>query len=232
MRLRTLLITGVSSGIGKEIAKLLLEKGHTVIGISRTCPNIQNKHFFFYSLDLSQTKKVEELSKKIVKEHPKVDGLICNAGIGHFAHLEQLSSSQIFEMMNVNFFSHAFLCKFFIPIFKKTEHTDIIFIGSEAALKGSSRGTIYCSSKFALRGFAQALRQECCRSNVRVASIQPGMTRTNFYSDLYFSPGVEEKNALLPEDIARAVEMIIELRKESVCEEIVLSPMKHVVKFQ
>ena len=66
-------------------------------------------------------------------------------------------------------------------VMKKIGKGDVIFIGSEAALNGSRKGTIYCASKFALRGFAQALRDECSKSSIRVTIINPGMVKTGFF---------------------------------------------------
>ena len=85
-------------------------------------------------------------------------------------------------------------------------------------------------SKFALRGFAQALRQEASSRGVRVSFISPGMTRTPFYDSLSFSPGEEPENALEASDVADAVALAISSRAEAVIDEIRLSPLKHVVR--
>ncbi|MBI5273617.1 MAG: SDR family oxidoreductase [Chlamydiales bacterium] len=229
--LRTIIVTGSSSGIGKTCVEHLLEDGHTVIGISRTTPSFSSCNYHHITCDLSHLDQIDNMVKTITSTHPQVDGLICNAGVGYFGHLEQLSFEHIHEMMDVNFLSHVYLVKHLIGFLKTKQHTDIIFIGSEAALEGKRKGSIYCASKFALRGFAQAIRQECGKSGTRVSMIQPGMTRTSFYDHLNFAPGEDDAHALLPEDIAMAVKMILKMRSSSVCDEIILSPMTHVVQF-
>jgi NADP-dependent 3-hydroxy acid dehydrogenase YdfG len=115
---------------------------------------------------------------------------------------------------------------------KERGRGDILFIGSEVALSGGRRGAVYSASKWALRGFAQTLRDECARRGVRVSVVNPGMVRTTFFDDLHFSPGDEEANAVLPEEVAEVVAMILSSRQGTVFDEIDLSPLKKVLKFK
>ena len=225
MCLRKILITGASRGIGKATTDLLLEEGHEVWGISRT---IESTHprFHAYEIDLSD---LEALPKKL-SSFTHVDTIICNVGKGHFGNLEELSFSQIRSLMDLNFLSHAYLIKELLPYLKKQDRADVIFIGSEAGLAGKRKGSIYCASKFAIRGFAQSLREECSTSSVRVSLIQPGMVRTPFYDPLSFAPGDDPAHAILPTDIAAMIRTILEMRHETVFDEIILSPKKRVVQ--
>jgi len=232
--MRTILITGTSSGIGRAIAERLLKQGHRVIGLARRS---QADHPFrdlpFHPIiaDLSGLDQLEPLCKELKHSFPEIDAIICNAGQGLFGHLEQLSIEDIHDLFDINFFSHVHLVKSFLPFLKQKTHADLLFLGSEAALAGKRKGSIYCASKFALRGFAQALREECAAGSVRVCMIQPGMVRSSFFDDLDFFPGEDESHALSPQDIADAVDMILHLRPGAVCEEIFLSPHKKVIRF-
>ena len=132
--------------------------------------------------------------------------------------------------MDLNFLSQAYLAKAFLPLFKKRNNGDLIFIGSESALKGSRKGAIYCASKFAVRGMAQALREECSRNNVRVTVINPGMVNSAFFDQLDFEPGEDPENYLVPDDVAQAVSYILDSRDLINLDEINLSPLKHVVQ--
>jgi NADP-dependent 3-hydroxy acid dehydrogenase YdfG len=102
-------------------------------------------------------------------------------------------------------------------------------MGSESALVGGKQGTIYSASKFALRGMAQSLRDECSRNGVRVTVINPGMVKSPFFNTLGFEPGHHDENFIIPEDIANAVQMVLSSRKETVFDEINLSPLKKVI---
>ena len=223
---RNVLITGVSSGIGAAIRNKLLKEGEEVFGISRQIPNYSHPHFHPYAIDLSDLKT---LPSKLAS-FENIDALICNVGRGHFGSLEELSLKQMHSLMNLNFFSHIYLIKTLLMSLKKKKRSDIIFIGSEASLAGKQKGSIYSASKFALRGFAQSLREECARTPLQISMIQPGMVRTSFYDHLYFEPGKEESHAILPEDIAEIVALILKMRQGTICDEIILSPQKKVIR--
>ena len=96
---------------------------------------------------------------------------------------------------------------------------------------GSKQGSLYCASKFGLRGFCQSIRDESRDKNVSVSLINPGMARTAFFDGLTFSPGDEPENAIEPEDIADLVITILGMRQGTVIDEINLSPLKKVLKF-
>lgn len=231
---RTILVTGASSGIGRAIAKKMLQQGHFVIGASRDCKKFKTKHknFSFIEIDFSQLDTIKSIIKLLVKQYPLLDVVIFSAGYGKFGSIEQFSYRQIEQLLTVNFTSQALITSSIIASLKEKKHSNLIYIGSEAALKGSRKGSIYCASKFALRGFTQALRDECRTSSVRVSLINPGMVKTSFFDELNFQPGDEESQALLPEDIAETVNYILNSSRHSDIDEINLNPANKVIKFK
>lgn len=228
------LVTGASKGIGKAICKKLLADGYHVIGIARSFSEqeIQDPHFDTVCLDLSDIKALPRALKELAIRYPNISALICNAGRGQFKHLEEFSYEQIRSLVDLNFLSHVYITKAFLPLLKKQKRSDLIFIGSEAALAGKRQGSIYCASKFALRGFVQALRDECAPTPVRICLINPGMVQTSFFQDLNFEPGTESTEHLLPEDIAETVSMVLEAREGAVFDEINVSPHKKHICFK
>lgn len=231
---RTVLISGASSGIGRAASELLLQGGYQVIGIGRDFSKYKypNKGFTSIEMDLGNIKALPEQLTDLAKQHQHVDAIINCAGQGRFGSLEEFSYTQISKLMNLNFTSHTFVCRAFVPQLKTKPHSNIIFIGSEAALEGTQKGSIYCASKFALRGFAQALRQECSGSGVHVSIINPGMVRTEFFDQLDFEPGQNSCNFIAVADVANTIKMIMEARPGTVIDEINLSPLKRVVSFK
>lgn len=227
---RTVLVTGASSGIGLAIVKKLLQQGHQVVAVSRTIQTMAG--LTAVQLDLSRLQDLPPQLKQLAKDYPDIDAVIFAAGMGQFGSLEEFSYSQIETLMNVNFTSQVFLTRALIPVLKRKKRADLIYIGSEAALKGSRKGAIYCASKFALRGFTQALREECSNSGVRVCLLNPGMVKTPFFDKLNFAHGDHESNYLLPEDIAEAVDYVMNARTQIVIDEIILNPLNKVVKFK
>lgn len=231
---RTVLVTGASSGIGRAIAQHLLQQGHTVIGVSRNCQKFtrQMVNFSSVQLDLSQLNELPQRIHQLQQTFPDIDAVVFCAGMGRFGSLEEFSYTQIEALMNLNFTSQVFLTKALLPTLKTKTTCDLIYIGSEAALKGSRKGSIYCASKFALRGFTQALREECGKSNVSVCLINPGMVKTAFFEPLSFEPGDHESNSISPEDIAATVSFVLASQANIVIDEINLSPLNKVVKFK
>lgn len=233
--MKKVLITGSSSGIGLGIAEYLLKQGCTVIGLARCHDKIKLKqtlnagdhfkNYIAYAVDFSAILNLENALKLIKKQHHDIEAIICAAGFGQFSELEQFSALQIYNLMNVNFTSQAIVVKNFLPLLKCQQRGKIIFIGSEAALKGNKKGSIYCASKFALRGFCQSLRQECQKVNVAVTLINPGLVRTPFFAKLDFAPGNEQNNALEISDIVETIAWILKTPAHCVAEEINLQPL-------
>ncbi len=231
---RTILVTGASSGIGRAVTLNLLAQGHTVIGISRRTLILAepSERFIPISLDLSALTVLPDQLRDIQKRYPDIDAILFCAGAGQFGSIEEFSYAQIEAIMTLNFTSPVFLTKAMLPHLKRKAHSDLIYIGSEAALKGSRKGSVYCASKFALRGFTQALREECGTSNVRVSLINPGMVNTPFFDTLNFEPGEHETNSISAEAVAEAVSYVLNSPSNMVIDEINLSPLNKVVKFK
>jgi NADP-dependent 3-hydroxy acid dehydrogenase YdfG len=231
---RTVLVTGASSGIGRAIARNLLQQGHHVLGASRDCGKFvrQMDTFSPVQLDLSRLNELPQKIRELEQAFPEIDAVVFCAGRGQFGSVEEFSYTQIEALMTLNFTSQAYLVKALLPALKRKEHSDLIFIGSEAALKGSRKGALYCASKFALRGFTQALREECGKSNVRVCLINPGMVKTAFFETLSFEPGDDDSHFIEPEDVAEAASYVLNSRAQTVIDEINLSPLNKVVKFK
>lgn len=225
------LITGASSGIGRATAERLLSDGCQVVGVARDFSKFtpEDSRFTTVAMDLADLRKLPDRLKALAAEHCDIDGIVFCAGQGRFGKLEQFSYAQISELMDLNFTANAYLARAFLPPLKKQGHGDLIFIGSEAALAGKKMGSVYCASKFALRGFAQALREECAAAGVGVCIINPGMVRTEFFASLDFQPGPDDANFVEPEDVANAIAMVLASRQGTVFDEINLSPQKRVV---
>ncbi|KPJ93921.1 MAG: short-chain dehydrogenase [Gammaproteobacteria bacterium SG8_11] len=228
---RTIILTGASSGIGRETAVQLLDAGHNVIGIARDFSKqpLHADNFQKISMDFADIAACEIRLKELSKTFSRVTDIICCAGMGRFGSLEEFSYTQIKTLMDVNFLSQAYVVRAFLPKLKQQGEGNVVFVGSEAALAGARRGSVYCASKFALRGFAQALREECCGNAIRVSIVNPGMVNTPFFDELDFSPGESQENYIEATDVAAAIIWILNSRAETVIDEIILSPLKKVI---
>ena len=230
---KLVVVTGASSGIGLALVKALLAEGYAVLGIAKSFEKagLNHPNFSGRSINLADLDGLPEAMSLLLNEIDRpIKALINNAGIGRMGFLEQLSVKDIRLVMDTNLTSQVIVTKTFLPLLKKQGEGDILFMGSEAALKGARKGSIYCASKFALRGFSQALREECGKSGVRITLINPGAVRTPFFEKLQFEPGLAAENAIEPEDIASAVSMVLAARSGTVFDEITLSPRNQVWK--
>ena len=231
--MRHLLVTGATSGIGLAVAEAALERGHRVVGVGRDWGKVAGTDGALQreTLDLADLDALPAGLEGLARRHPGIDALVCCAGAGRFGHLEEFAYSQIRHLLDLDFTAQAFCARAFVPAFKGKGGGDIVFIGSEAALRGSRQGSVYCAAKFALRGFAQGLRAECAAAGVRVALVNPGMVRTPFFADLGFEPGPAPEHALEPGTVAAAVLHALEAPAEAHIDEINLSPLKHAIDF-
>ena len=231
---RSILVTGASRGVGAAITAGLLGEGCNVIGIARKFNGAfsDDDKFEAVELDLSKLDNIPAQFQSIRRKFRSIDGVVCNAGFGRFGSLEEFSSTQIRDLVDLNLTSQILLTREFLPSMKTQGFGDIIFMGSEAALRGGKRGAVYSATKFALRGLAESLREECSGSGVRVSIINPGMVATDFFEELNFQPGKDADCHLVPDDIYAALELILTARPGININEIELSPHRKLIEFK
>lgn len=231
---RTFLITGATSGIGEAVTRRLLADGHRVVGTGRnftkTSLEAEGASFHPEILDLSDLEALPPRLEALRRRHPTIEGLVLAAGRGLLGGFEEQSHEQIRRLVDLNLTAQIFCARAFLPGFKRAGRGDLVILGSEAALTGRRNGAVYCATKFALRGFAQALREESARRSVRVTLINPGFVRTPFFDTLPITPGPSPHHALEPGDVAAAVSMVLSARPEVVFDEINLSPLQQAVE--
>ena len=182
---KNIIITGGSLGIGKETAKNLIKKGANVIVTGRSLERL-NKSFIKSNInlvpfDIGDLKNIGENAKKcLCLFNNKVDILINNAGTGLRRSIEELNIEDFLSVYNVNVFGLSLFTKEIIPFMKEQKSGTIINIGSTASLKGYKNGSIYASSKFAVRCLTQCWQAELRPYNIRVCQINPSEVTTAF----------------------------------------------------
>ncbi|MCH2191695.1 MAG: SDR family oxidoreductase [Gammaproteobacteria bacterium] len=225
------LVTGATKGIGLAVTKMLLKDGVEVNALGRDFSRFsENTLADFVGDSLQQIQcdlsNLQALEKALTTLPRDIGLLVLNAGFGRFGGLEQFSFAQIKEVVDTNLVSNLYLLKHYLPLMKANGGGDIVLVGSESALQGAKAGSVYCASKFAIRGLAQSIRAECANSNIRVNLVNPGPTDSQFFDQLNFAPMQGRDFVLDPEDVQQAIYAALQQPRHVVTEEINLQPMK------
>lgn len=180
---KTVLITGASSGIGKETAKLLLQKGYTVYGAARRLEKMKNlEELGMHLLQMDITKDASIITgiNTIIKQTGRIDILVNNAGYGSYGALEDVPLSEAKYQFEVNVFGLARLCQLAIPYMRKQKAGKIINISSIGGEAGEPHGSWYHATKFAVEGLSDSIRMELKQFGIDVVVIQPGAIKTEW----------------------------------------------------
>lgn len=200
-------VTGASRGIGLAIAKRLLAAGATVVAASRSTIDAhsvaasaeQAERLLPVRCDVRDERDVEQLGAFVADRFGRLDSLINNAGVGHYAPLEELSIADWDEMIDVNLRGTFLCCRTFIPMFKRQRRGHIVNISSVAGTTTFVNGGGYCASKWGVMALADVMRQELRPYEIKVTTVCPGSVQTDF-------AGTPPKPyALRPDDVASAV---------------------------
>ena len=211
----TFLVTGGSLGIGRATAKLLVEKGGKVVITGRNKPRLEKAAkeigAFPINADAGKPEDIKKTYDEFLKEFKKLDCLINNAGIGgKWDQVFDLELDDFMKVYSVNVFGAAMMAKYAANLFKKQNSGNIVNISSTAGTKGYANGTVYASSKFALRGMTECWRAELRKFNVRVILVNPSEVLTAFGDD----EGKERKevsNKLRGIEIAHTIVSALEM---------------------
>lgn len=181
------LVTGASSGIGKETAKHLIRDGYLVYCTARTVEHMQDLAKLggiVLPMDVTKQEDVDRVADVILKKHGALDVLVNNAGYGLFGAIEDITLEDAEHQMAVNLFGIARVTKAFIASMREKRKGAIVNISSMAGEIYSPLGAWYHASKHAVEGWSDCLRFELEPFNVKVIIIQPGFIYTNFHVPL------------------------------------------------
>ena len=212
---KNIIITGGSLGIGKETARFLTEKGANVLITGRSEERLLKvksytgaKHVIFDMADLDYISEKARECLSILDN--RVDVLINNAGTGVRRSIEEITVEDFLAVYNVNVFGLALLTKEITPVMKRQKSGTIINIGSTASLKGYKNGSIYSSSKFAVRSLTQCWQAELRPYNIRVCQVNPSEVPTAF-ANKERNERDEISNKLTTKEIAHAITSSLEM---------------------
>lgn len=228
-------VTGASKGIGLELAKKLLENGYRVAATSRSKESLLkvlgdvSDTFLPLEMNLLDDSNVKSTIAKCVDHFGQLDIVVNNAGFGLIGTLEELSDTEVRNNFDVNVFGSLNVIRRAAPHLRAQRSGHIFNISSVAGYSGGFPGFgIYCSTKFAMAGFTEALAEEMKDFGVHVSLVYPGYFRTEFLTNGSAKTGanpieayksaraserahLDEINGNQPNDPEKAAEILIEV---------------------
>ncbi|MDT4959104.1 MAG: hypothetical protein QOD31_2903 [Pseudonocardiales bacterium] len=188
MTQRTWLITGVSSGFGRELTEQLLSRGDRVTGTVRTLDSVDDlkdkygELLWLAHLDVTDTAQVQQVVTNAFTDLGRIDVVINNAGYGLFGAVEELSDEQIRHQIDTNLVGSIQVVRTALPHLRAQGGGRIIQISSYGGQATNPGASLYNASKFGIEGFIEATSKDVAPFNIGVTIIEPGGARTSFRS--------------------------------------------------
>lgn len=180
---KVIIVTGASSGMGKDFAMHLLKQGHIVYGMARRVEkmkDIEEAGGKAVQLDITNEEQIESAVKQVRLEQGKIDVLINNAGYAVYGTVEEVPIEMARRQFEVNIFYLASLTQKVIPVMREAKSGTIINISSMGGKMYTPLGAWYHATKHALEGWSDCLRLELSTFGIDVVIIEPGGIATEF----------------------------------------------------
>ena len=187
---KVVLITGASSGIGKQTAIEFAKLGSSIILVARRKNKLEqvenelkqfNVNTLVCTCDVSKKDQVEKMSKIVLEKFNSIDILVNNAGFAIYGSVYDLSINDIESQMETNYFGMIYCTKNFLPLMLEKKSGHIVNVASVAASFGLPGIASYCASKFAMLGFSEGLKHELSGTGVGITVVSPIMVKTDFF---------------------------------------------------
>ena len=183
---RVWLITGCSTGFGRELAQVAAAKGDAVAGTLRRTEQMADfealdpDHLMPLQMDVTQPEQVAAGVQQVLNRYGRIDVLVNNAGYGSIGPIEEIPAAEVQRQFDVNVFGALDLIRSVLPSMRAQGSGHIINVSSIAGLRGNAGVGIYNASKFALEGIGEALAKEVGPLGIHVTNVEPGPFRTDW----------------------------------------------------
>jgi NAD(P)-dependent dehydrogenase (short-subunit alcohol dehydrogenase family) len=180
------IITGCSTGFGRQLAKLTLSLGHQVVVTARKVDDILDivadypEQSLVLKLDVTVDHDIQMVVQATIEKFGKVDVLVNNAGIGYFGSIEESEDAEVRKMFEINFWGLMKMTQHILPHMRKQRSGHILNIASIAGLVGFPAVGFYNATKFAVDGISESLQKEVAHLGIKVTIISPSGFRTDW----------------------------------------------------
>ncbi len=222
-RYNRIVLTGATGGIGGAIAKVLDQAGYHLLLTGRSekkleelLQSLQGTAHVTLIADLTQQQGVDSLGS--AAEVFNADGLINCLGVNQLSTLAETDSADISRLIATNLVAPMNICRILLPLFGRQQKAMVINVGSILGSIGYAGSTVYCTSKFGLRGFTESLRRELADTNIRVIYLAPRATDTELNDDAIKQLNRELGNTVdSPERVAEQLLRVLETDRTTSC---------------
>lgn len=228
--IRTALVTGGSKGIGYGVAEMLIKEGVKVAITSRSqeaadkaaakLNQLKEGYALGFAADVRDLASQQQVVDQLLGQWERLDYVIANAGVGHFAPIQELTPEQWQETIDINLTGVFNTAKATIAELKKTEGY-FISIASLAGTNFFEKGSAYNASKFGLVGFSQAIMLDLRSEGIKVSTIMPGSVATEFADHV---PSDADAWKIQPEDIGKLVVDLLKMHPRTLPSKIEVRP--------
>jgi short-subunit dehydrogenase len=187
---KTILITGASSGIGRAVAIKAAQDGATIILAARNLEKLNEVKTEVENLggtavivqvDVTNDESIKNMFLKATEDNRVLDVVFNNAGLGFVKELKDLTTTEIRQMADTNFTGMIIVSKFAAEVMSRQKYGHIIMTSSMAGLLTLPQWAVYCGTKWGITGFADSIRIELKKYNIKVTTIHPGTVSTHFF---------------------------------------------------
>lgn len=226
----TAVVTGAASGIGEGLAHALAARGSNLVlldkdadRLERVVKEVRARHaapeVTSYVVDLADAVATQRIAEQVRDEHRAMTLLVNNAGVALAGRFDEVTLDEFEWVVDINFHAAVRLTHVLLPVLKANRGSHLVNVSSLFGIVAPAGQTAYAASKFALRGFTEALRTELAENGVGVTSVHPGGIRTRISDSARIGSGVDAAEAeagreqwrkLLTMDPAKAAEVIVD----------------------
>jgi NADP-dependent 3-hydroxy acid dehydrogenase YdfG len=199
-------VTGAASGIGRALAVRLSRAGAQLAiadvneaELQTTAQLVQTK-CTTHRVDVSDEQRMRDFVQEVVAAHGRANLVVNNAGVALLGTFEELSTTDIAWLMGINFWGVVYGTKYFLPVLQQEPVAHLVNVSSIFGIIGFPGQTAYNASKFAVRGFTEALRHELEDSHLRISCVHPGGIKTNIARSARVGANAQSVQAQVEED--------------------------------
>ena len=222
------LITGASRGLGKALASELRNKYQIIItseNESELKSTAEELNLDFHVCDVSDYTQIDETVKYILEKYGRIDILINNAGVWIQGPLETNEPSYIKKVFEINTLGVIYMTRAVLPMMINNQSGTILIVNSVSGITAKPERTVYDSSKWALTGFTECLRQEVSKYKIKVLSLHPSLMNTSLFEKAGKLRDVQK--AIEPGEVAKVVSYMISVEGDNFLSHVVLRNLNY-----